>query len=414
MQRYVFLLHLLITASIQMALAEFEEPRVILTNSTEALMSEKNFVELSSITHKIPPGYRPEKSSDEVGLWMDIDDYEKQIRSSPLRVLDRELVNYISDIACRVAGPYCSDIRVYIIRNPGFNASMTASGVLQIWTGLILRSSSEDEIAAVIAHEIAHYTLTHTLDRVRRIRKAMTGGSIASIGIGVLTGVFLPIGESVAVSNAMAFSRLHESEADILGVKLMLEAGYNPNSSWSVWENVIIEEQYAAIKSEKPTIFSKTHPDPELRIGALKKWVGNNFNSAQITQTVSHRHLEMLQKHYVMFMEDQIDTNRYGRTEAIINKHQEMGLDRNLIAFFRGEMYRQRSAEYDTTLAEQSYLDALSGSNPYPEAFLNLGYLYYKQQKLNKAKNHFKQYLQLKPEASDREMIEFYLEEINT
>ncbi len=49
------------------------------------------------------------------------------MQQSSLLVKDEELNNYVQSAACRVAGAYCPDMRVYVIRNPGFNASMTAS-----------------------------------------------------------------------------------------------------------------------------------------------------------------------------------------------------------------------------------------------------------------------------------------------
>ena len=62
-------------------------------------------------------------------------DAEAALNKSALLVRDPQLVNYVNGIVCRVAGPYCSDFRVYLIRNPGFNASMTATGMMQIWIG---------------------------------------------------------------------------------------------------------------------------------------------------------------------------------------------------------------------------------------------------------------------------------------
>jgi hypothetical protein len=78
------------------------------------------------IDHKIPPGYQPDEARDEKGLWMEIEKYELSLNKSALLVRDPELNNYLQRIVCRVAAEYCDDIRVYLVRNPGFNASMTA------------------------------------------------------------------------------------------------------------------------------------------------------------------------------------------------------------------------------------------------------------------------------------------------
>ena len=100
---------------------------------------------------KISPGYQPVDVNTEKGIWIELHDYELEIRNSALLVTDKEINRYVKNAACRVAGDYCNDLRIYIIRNPYFNASMTANGVLQVWTGLLVRVSSEDELAAIRA-----------------------------------------------------------------------------------------------------------------------------------------------------------------------------------------------------------------------------------------------------------------------
>jgi tetratricopeptide (TPR) repeat protein len=111
-------------------------------------------------------------------------------------------------------------------------------------------------------------------------------------------------------------------------------------------------------------------------------------------------------------MEDQLDTNRFGRTEAILLKHKEIGVAQNLIHFFYGEMYRQRNGEGDTKLAKEAYKRAVQGEIPVADAYLNLGYMYLKEKNPSRAKQNFTQYLELKPDADDRAMIEFYLQEL--
>ena len=126
------------------------------------------------IDHIIPPGYRPAEAADEKGLWMEFEEMEFSLNKSALLVKDAELVNYVNGIVCKVAADYCDDFRVYLVRNPGFNASMTATGMMQIWTGLIVRATTTDEIAAVIGHEIAHYTRMHSLQRFLGLKSKMS------------------------------------------------------------------------------------------------------------------------------------------------------------------------------------------------------------------------------------------------
>ena len=364
-----------------------------------------------NLVPKIPPGYKPDKAQDELGMWMEVDEYEDALRKSALLIHDPEINDYVRNAACRVAGAYCDDLRIYVIRNPGFNASMTANGMMQVWTGLLVRVASEDELAAVLGHELSHYTLLHTMERLRRVKKSMTAGSLVDLGLIVLTGVSVPVGQFVAVMDAMAFSRENEEEADLLGARFMAEAGYNPSAAARVWKMVVDEEESAAIKRQKSGLFSKTHPNSAKRVVTLQNFVAENYGDTEDNPGGRERHVAMLNQYYMMFMEDQIDTNRFGRTKAMLERHVEIGVEQSRIDFFYGEMFRQRDEEGDEALAKEAYFRATQSESPIPEASRNLGYLHLKEKNLEQAKHNFRQYLALNPDANDRAMIEFYLQE---
>jgi predicted Zn-dependent protease len=363
------------------------------------------------IDHRIPPGYQPEESRDEQGLWMEIEDYELGLNKSALLVRDAEINNYLQMVVCRVAGDYCNDVRVYLVRNPNFNASMTATGMMQIWTGLLVRASSTDELAAVIGHEIAHYTRLHTLERLRKLKASATSGSLFDIGLSVLTGVSSGIGQASAMLGVLSFSREQESEADFLGARMVAEAGLDPHASYQVWEIIIAEEKAAVAKKREPGLFSKTHPDAEDRAAKLKEYVLARYGPADLEQTIDPPLLAVLNNHYLFLMEDQIDTNRFGRTQELLERHSGLGIEPSLVRYFYGEMFRQRGADGDADLAMAAYRHSIEGGAAPPEAYKNLGYLYLKTDNVESARASFREYLQQNPAASDRAMIEFYLED---
>jgi len=354
---------------------------------------------------KIEPGYQPIDAATEKGLWMELEDYESSLQQSALLIKDGPINDYVKNAACRVAGDYCSDFRVYIVRNPSFNASMTANGVMQVWTGLLVRVSSEDELAAVLGHELAHYTQLHTLERLRRIKSSLAASSVIDLLLG------LPLAQMATVANLMAFNREQEEEADLLGVSFMAQSGYDPYAAASVWQMIVEEEESAAAKREAAGLFTKTHPAAEDRIVTLTSYVEKNYPEPKAAENDHHSHLEILNRYYLFLMEDQIDTNRFGRTEHMLKRHQQIGVNPSLVDFFYGEMYRQRKSEGDFELARQSYERAIQAEDPFADAYRNLGYVHLKLKKPAQASVHFRKYLELKPDADDRAMIEFYLEE---
>ena len=354
---------------------------------------------------KIPPGYQPIDAETETGLWMEFEDYEAALQRSALLIRDEPINRYVNRVACRVTGDYCGDLRIYIMRNPNFNASMSANGVMQIWTGLLVRVSSEDELAAVIGHELAHYTQLHTLERFRRVKSSLASSSFLDLLIG------LPVATMASLSNIMSFSREQESEADLLGARFMADSGYDPRAAARVWQMIVTEEQHAVAKRQEPGMFSRTHPTSEYRIDSLNRFIETNYSDTSAATPEIKSHLDMLNRYYPLLMEDQIDTNRFGRTEYMLQRHREIGVNPGMVDFFHGEMYRQRSAQGDLERAQKSYEQAIAAEVTLAEAFRNLGYVYLKQGNTEQARGQFRLYLERKPDADDRAMIEFYLED---
>jgi len=363
------------------------------------------------IDHLIPPGYEPSEAADEKGLWMEFEEMETSLNKSALLIRNPQLVNYVNGIVCKVAADYCDDFRVYLVRNPGFNASMTATGMMQIWTGLIVRATSTDEIAAVIGHEIAHYTRLHSLQGFRSLKSKMAAASFFDLGFAVLTGVSAPVGQATAILSYLSFNREQETEADLLGTRMLAEAGYDPHAAYEVWFKILAEEEAAAVKRRKPGLFSSTHPNSLDRAEYLREFVEDRYGPSYVDGTADPELLKILNDSYYLLMEDQIDTNRFGRTEEILRRHAQIGVEPGILYFFHGEMYRQRGAEGDLELAMSAYRKSTQQDAVPAESYKNLGYLYLKGKDLPNAQTNFRQYLDAAPEASDRAMIEFYLEE---
>lgn len=78
-----------------------------------------------------------------------MDREESRLRRSPFRLRDATLETYLSELACKLAGEHCPDMRVYPLRAPYFNASMAPNGMMQVWSGLLLRVENEAQLAAV-------------------------------------------------------------------------------------------------------------------------------------------------------------------------------------------------------------------------------------------------------------------------
>src|SRR5690606_35492091 len=137
---------------------------------------------------------------------------------------------------------------------------------------------------------------------------------------------------------------------------------------------LIAEEEAAVVKREEPGIFAKTHPDAEDRAQVLEEWVSLQYGPPDAEVVPDPRHLAFLNAHYLSLMEDQVDTNRYGRTRALLDRHAAMGVEPSLVQYFYGEMYRQRGEPGDEELAAAAYRESIASGAPPPGAYRNLGY----------------------------------------
>ncbi|MCZ6643949.1 MAG: M48 family metalloprotease [Gammaproteobacteria bacterium] len=360
----------------------------------------------------IKPGYRPgsDAKMDERGIWMEMEEAELDLKRSPLIVRNGSLDTYVDDLACHVAGDYCSDLRFYVIRNPHFNASMAPNGTVLIHTGLIARITSSDQLAAVLGHELAHYTQTHSIRRLRAAKRRMTVGMLFSVGLAVggIPGSGLP--EIFALSSVMGFTRKQELEADLIGAMFTNNAGYDPQHSAIIWRLLEAEEQHASIKRDKGPIWFSSHPTSTKRAKKLDK-----ISAALIRPTNKIEHMQedplraVLEQNYELVMDEQAKLRDFGRFSTLVDRHDEMGIRPSLIAFYRGESWRFRGGAGDHEKAIAQYRLAIADEESIARAYKELGYLLYKHGEKEEAKEHFVTYLKKQPDADDREMIEFYL-----
>jgi predicted Zn-dependent protease len=157
------------------------------------------------------------------------------------------------------------DWEVNLISSKELNAWCMPGGKIAFYTGLIERLKlTDDEVAAIMGHEIAHALREHGRERASQ---AMAQGIALSI-IGAVAGVSrsgMDLTQVVLnVTLNLPNSRAHETEADRIGVELAARAGYDPRAAVNVWEKMA-----RAADGQPPEILS-THPAPATRIADLR------------------------------------------------------------------------------------------------------------------------------------------------
>ena len=157
---------------------------------------------------------------------------------------------------------------VVVFDDPQVNAFALPGGKIGVYTGLLEVAETQDQLAAVIGHEIGHVQAGHANERLSTSALTQVGmqvvasvsGSpspqrdrtLAALGLGVQVGVLLP------------FSRTQEQEADLIGLDLMARGGFDPRESVTLWQNMARQSEQA------PPEFLSTHPSSGSRIQALQ------------------------------------------------------------------------------------------------------------------------------------------------
>jgi beta-barrel assembly-enhancing protease len=346
---------------------------------------------------------RPDAASDEGGLWALMDREETRLRRSPFRMREDGLNKYLADIVCRLGGEHCPDIRVYAIRTPYFNASMAPNGMMQVWSGLLLRMENEAQLAAVLGHEIGHYLRRHAVERLRDIKARSAFGQI--IGMFGLVGL---VGQLATLAGALAFSREHEREADRIGIQLLQRNGYQPLEAAKVWQNLI--DELRAIPGNDPaqnSVLFATHPGADERAQTLSElaagMTGDTREAEYRAQVAPIRQ---------GLLEDELKRGRLPESVALLNRMVAREPGSAELLHFRGEAHRLSDGDAERALALEDFQAALKAPKPLALTQRSLGYLYRSMQQPEAARAAWGAYLARAPDAPDAALIRQTLAEI--
>ncbi|MFT3736737.1 MAG: M48 family metallopeptidase [Rhodocyclaceae bacterium] len=159
---------------------------------------------------------------------------------------------------------------VNVLASKDVNAWCMPGGKIAVFTGLIeTLKVTDDELAAVMGHEIAHALREHALERQPRVMAAQVGGVLLSVGSAAL-GFELPpeLAQSASMAAiALPNSREQESEADRMGLELAARAGFDPNGAVTLWQKM------AKLGGSAPPKILSSHPPSEERQADLRATV---------------------------------------------------------------------------------------------------------------------------------------------
>ncbi len=353
------------------------------------------------------------QDDDERGLWRQVDEFERQFKNSNFVIRDEKLNAYVKEVLCKTVGPECHNIRLYLVRNPYFNASMAPNGMMQVWSGLLLRVQDEAQLATVLGHEFGHYKKLHSLQNFRNIRsKTNTMGWLSVLPLGGLASLGLQLAQFGLIGSIFSFNRGMEAEADLESIGYLNANGYDPAAAAEIWSQLRDEADATALARGKKSRKDKnggiyaTHPPTKERMTYLRDTaVQLKAKPGAGSDRGKERYRAAVAPFWADFVNDQINLNDFGGTELLLGQLAAGDGWSSGLLFARGELYRLRGRPEDLTLAAGFYRQAVADPAVTPDAWRGLGLALLRTGDKAGGQAAVSKYLELKPGATDATMM---------
>ena len=198
-------------------------------------------------------------------------------RHIPL-VVDARVQNYARCIFNRVLAELPPEAKeeygdleweVIVFDEDSINAGADSNGKIELYSELLQVADTQDAVAAVIGHELAHVTQGHTMERARKMARQEIWSTVG----GAVMGSPEMVRQSLFILSALPFVREHETEADLVGLDYMAKAGFDPRAAVYLWKAMAAAHQVQEGKNRQAE-FLRTHPSDSVRLNDIASELG--------------------------------------------------------------------------------------------------------------------------------------------
>lgn len=326
-------------------------------------------------------------------------------------------------------------IALFVIKSPVPNAFVMPNGYVYINSGLFCNLETEDQLAAIISHEIAHVTQMHSVKSVIARKNTLIGAHVGDFMTGGLGLVYFG-----AFANIMHFSREQEREADEVGLAILSDSGYQPKAMLEAFQSM---NKSPELRHSKQSIYS-SHPSTDSRINELKTMVNSLPQTELSGEVVSEYFVSIKARMMEDSLKIRLRNREYNLGLSIINEASRYFSDSAKTYFYLGEVHRgfyrypkdaarelywinigqakvdealqkrfenERSTNFSESI--RFYELAAASDPPYAKAFRRLGEMAQESGQYDKARQYYIRYMQLSPNSSDKLYIERALKNID-
>jgi len=336
---------------------------------------------------------------------------EVRLEQSDALYRDPKLEAYVNQVAMRLVATVSGNdggFRVKVVKDPHLNAFTYPDGCCYVYTGMLARLENEAQLAALLAHEIAHYVNHHALNGIRRLHHQPDPTGPDLVGEEAASSALVP--QSVECSWS-GYRHEAELEADREGLKLMMRAGYNPYEALLLFGH--LAEEMAREKYNEPLFFG-SHPRLQTRIEKCGEFLSSIDPRPGFRKNGENRFGFMLREVILDNIALDIQAGRFAQAHQASERFLTTYSDDARVYYLLGEIYRQLGRDRGkSNRAESFYKRAIDLDAGYPEPYRALGLMHYKAGQFRQAQSYLEASLFLAPNAQENTYIRNYLKRIH-
>ena len=362
-------------------------------------------------------GKPSQKDEDEKQVWQSAEQLEQRIDTSSARYKNPLLDAYLTAVAQKLLPPEVQALglgpRVKVIQHPLLNAFALPNGAIYLHTGILARMENDSQLAALLGHELTHFTHRHSVKQMRSLQNKTTFLGVFRVMLPGLEGVTGPLGALWALASTSGYSRELETEADEQGLRTMVMAGYDPKQAPVVIE--LLKQDLDEQRVKEPFFFG-THPRLEERIINYRRLLDTEYANQARDVTLKANTEDFLSRIDQLLLDNaalDINLGRLKTARTAIEKHLKRHAKTSHAHFLMGEVHRRSgTGEPYAGRAIAAYQKAARQDPTYSHPHRELGFLYRTQGLPQQARAEFERYLTLSPKATDAPIIQGYLKEL--
>ena len=332
------------------------------------------------------PSARPgELGTDERELWNKADEGFAELEASGALVDSEPLSTYLAGVLARLwpdGEGRLPALRVHVMEGSAHYAVAFPNGVILISSGFLASLADEAQLAFLLGHELAHVLERHALLGARY--EALTGSHV----------------------DRMKLSRKTEADADRIGFDLLVDAGYDPAAA---------AEGLHHLRSEPTAGFKQfrsweSHADLDQRVRSLQERAREHPHPAPKAERYRERFLEATDELRLAVAALDIEAGNFDRARRLIDRYLRRNPGSGRAHFLRGELARRTATGGPRHASvKRAYERAIELVPEEPDALRALGLLLRDEGARARSNELLRRYLQAKPDAIDRKLIERYI-----